>query len=189
MGYEVYRVRRKFQWNVWVYSPPGVCQCSADFGSEATSTRYNSAGEQESGQFDRNACYNNLTHCKGQVGSGCTCPDGGYCACSIKPFQYGGDIWLVNEGDPRKEHILARRFVVYDPTLDAADEYLKQEKYKVLVMGEPNPDKVYFPPQAESINGVSTPQPVLESEPNTEEPSPVVRQALEAAGISNQGEN
>ncbi|KKL62580.1 hypothetical protein LCGC14_2183780, partial [marine sediment metagenome] len=89
---------------------------------------------------------------------------------------------MVNEGDPRKEHILARRFVVYDPTLKAADEYLEQEKYKVLVMGEPNPDKVYFPPQAESINGVSTPQPVLESEPNTEEPDPVVRQDLEEAG-------
>lgn len=181
MSYEVYKVRRKFQWNVWVYSPPGVCDCSSNFGSESVSTRYTPSGEQETGQFDKNPCYNNPTYCKGMVATECTCNDAGYCSCSIKPWMYAGNLWFVNEGDPRKEHILARRFAIYDPTLKAAEEYLKEDRYKVLVMGEPNPDIVYFPPDGErmvapQING-------------DEEPSPVVRQALEAAGISGQGEN
>tara|TARA_R110000824_G_scaffold11293_2_gene49311 strand:- start:2689 stop:2913 length:225 start_codon:yes stop_codon:yes gene_type:complete len=60
---------------------------------------------------------------------------------------YGGQVWLVEEGDLRKEHIINRRFVVYDPTLKPAAEYLKEDRYKILTMGEPKEGKVLFPPQ------------------------------------------
>ena len=78
---------------------------------------------------------------------------------------YGGIIWLVNEKDPRKEYILLRRLAVYDPTLPIADELLKEEKYKVLTMGEPREGVVLFPPKGEvitvPINGSLTPEQIV----------------------------
>ena len=154
MGYEVYRVRRSFQWNAFVYAPEGVCECSADSGSQLVTERIDPAAQvSASGTWDSNPCADPAV-CKGYSGGGCTCGDSGYCgrnggqgACGIKDYMYGGPLWLVEEGDLRKEHIIARRFVVYDPTVKTADELLKEERYKILVMGEPVPGKILFPPQ------------------------------------------
>jgi len=156
MVYEAYRVRRKFQWQVFQYAPPGQCQCSTDPGSNVITTRFkvNEQGKPETGKFDGNPCYGNKVFCLGQTGAGCTCNDAGYCTCSIKPWMYGGDIWLVAERDIRKEHILLRRFAIYDPTLKPAEKYLEEKRYKILTMGEPNPDQILFPPEGERIIGI-----------------------------------
>ena len=103
---EVYRVRRKFQWNVWVFSVDGPCACSKNPGSSAVSTRISQA-DNNKGQYDSNPCLD-ITHCTGQNATACTCADAGYCgmgggggSCSIPPYMYDGDIWFVNEADPR----------------------------------------------------------------------------------------
>lgn len=155
MSYEVYKVRRRFQYMGWVYAKPGPCDCSSNPGSNVVTTRVSgTTGKAETGQFDKNPCQD-LSHCTGQTATECQCNDSGYCSCSIKPWMYGGDIWLVQEADPRKEHVLMRRFAVYDPTLSTADELMKQDKYRMLVQGEPNPEVVYFPPK-EVIQGLIT---------------------------------
>lgn len=154
---EVYRVRRKFQWNEWVFSVPGPCACVLSPGSDIVSSRVDVAG-----QYDSNPCMD-ITLCTGQNATDCNCANAGYCgmgggggSCGIKPYMYAGDIWFVNEGDPRKEHILKRRFVIYDPTLPSYEELIKQEKYKSVALGRPNPDIIYFPPGGESIEGLES---------------------------------
>lgn len=168
MGYEAYRVRRSFQWNAFVYAPEGVCECSSNAGSELVTDRIApGAGQATSAAWDRNPCAD-PTLCKGYSGAGCNCADNGYCgragglgACGIKDYMYGGEIWLVEEGDLRKEHIINRRFVVYDPTLKPAAEYLKEERYKILTMGEPKVGKIIFPPQIREK--ITAPEPVAAS--------------------------
>ncbi len=107
MGLETYRVRKEFQWDGWIFAPEGACRCS---------------------------CLENGRSCHGYVGAGCDmCDRTDHCSCRIKPDQYGGDIWLVMEGHPRKETMLAHRFAVPDPSLPPADELIKDEKYKRLL--------------------------------------------------------
>ena len=165
MSYEAYRVRRSFQWNGFVYAPEGACECSSNAGSSIVTDRIAPGNNQAtSGAWDANPC-NDPSICKGFTGAGCTCGDSGYCglngglgACGIKDYMYGGRVWVVNEGDLRKEHIIHRRFVVYDPTLKTGDTYLKEERYKVLTMGEPTPGKILFPPQVRET--ITSPEPV-----------------------------
>jgi hypothetical protein len=135
--YEVYRVRRKVQYAGWIYSPDGKCDCSS--------------GGKES------PCSSGADKCTGITATGCTCQDSGYCgmgsggACGIAPHMYGGHILIVQAGDPRKEHILNRRFVVFDPTLPTADELLKQEAYRIITGGEPQTGRIVFSPKGEVI--------------------------------------
>ena len=106
MGLESYRVRRKFNWDGWMYAPEGQCRCGCPPESE----------------------------CTGETGSGCAqCTNTDRCSCSIPPNRYAGDIWLVMEGHPRKETMLATRFAVSDPSLAPADELIKEEKYNRLL--------------------------------------------------------
>lgn len=154
--YEVYRVRRSFQWNVWQFAPPGRCACSLVQGSTELSTRVVN-GVATEGMYDKNPCQD-TGECTGMNATACGCGDNGYCgysggggACGIKPHNYGGDIWIVNAGDPRKEYVITRRRVIYDPSLPDVDQLIKEERYKVLVEGEPTPDKVWFPAQGDKI--------------------------------------
>lgn len=163
MGYNVYRVRRKFQYNGWVYSPSGRCECSSNPGSDREAYVISpTESNRRKAMTDNNPCASS-SRCTGMTGTGCTCGDAGYCglngglgACGIKPHQYGGDIWIVREGDTRQEHIVRRRFVVYDAALLAAEELLKQPKYRMLVDGEPIEGKILFQPAGESIVAVDT---------------------------------
>ena len=165
MGYEAYRVRRSFQWNAFVYAPEGVCECSSNEGSQIVTERIAPGTTQNaSGTWDSNPC-SDTSICKGYSGAGCECGDSGYCgrnggmgSCGIKDFMYGGPIWLVEEGDLRKEHIINRRLVVYDPTLKPAATYLKEERYKILTMGEPREGKILFPPAVREK--IISPEPV-----------------------------
>lgn len=109
--YEVYRVLRTFQWRGKMYSPPGPCGCEC-----------NQAGDRRE-----------LNQCSGQVATACTCPDAGYCGCRIKPQDYGGDIWLVEAGNPRKQYILNNRFAIYDASLPSGDELIKSPVFAALV--------------------------------------------------------
>jgi len=109
--YESYRVLRKFQWRGFVFAPPGKCTCECN--------------QDESRRT--------LNGCTGVVGTGCTCPDCGYCGCGIKADQYGGDIWIVEENHPRKMYILARRFANYDPALPSGDELVANPAFARLV--------------------------------------------------------
>ncbi len=101
--YEVYRVRKRFQWRGWEYAPKGACSCGCE-------------------------------GCTGQVGSGCmACPsDACRCDCNIPPERYGGDIWIIEAGHPRKDIMLRHRFGIGDGSLNA-EELLKQDEYKRLL--------------------------------------------------------
>ncbi len=158
MSIESFRVRRKFQWSGFVYAKPGRCQCSLNPGSEKVSRQQVMTGDSAGlrtveAMMDKNPCAD-LNHCNGITGTECKCGDAGYCTCSIKPWMYGGDVWLVNEGDPKKIWILNRRFVIYESGLPTGDELLEgkdKELYKTLLYGEPVPDTILFKPQGERI--------------------------------------
>ena len=113
--YEAYRVFKRFQWRGWEYAPEGRCQCSTQANP------------------DGNACVEN--GCKKKAGSGCTAcpPEACRCACNIPVATYAGDIWPVEAGHPRKEHMLANRFATYDDSLPPIDELMKDEKISRLV--------------------------------------------------------
>jgi hypothetical protein len=106
MGLETYRVRREFGWDGWLLAPEGACSCPCDED----------------------------TPCTGQNGTGCNyCERTDHCSCRIDPDRYGGDIWIVMEGHPRKEAILAARFAVSDPSLPPAEELIKDDRFKRLL--------------------------------------------------------
>lgn len=169
MSFITYKVRRRFQWNGFVYAPFGQCECSSNPGfvtpgqdiaqthAEDVAEAYrlaNAPGRSSNPCLDKRVC-------KGMSGTGCTCNDAGYCgsavgkgACGIKPHMYGGDIWLVRENDFRIEHILGRRFVTYDASLPSADELMSgpnEKLYKTLALGEPSPGVIWFEPEGQII--------------------------------------
>ena len=109
MAYEVYRVRKRFDWRGWQYGPsPGRCGCD---------------------------CFVKGTHCTGQVGSGCEqcAPSSCQCSCGIPVDRYAGDIWIVEERHPRKDLMLLRRFASGDGSLPSIDDLLEQEEYSRLL--------------------------------------------------------
>ena len=110
--YEAFRVLRKFQWRGNVYAPPGFCKCECN-QDEARRT---------------------LNHCSGRVATACQCPDAAYCSCSIPQERYGGDIWIVENGNPRKEYILQQRFAVYDISIPPGDELVKNPAFQRLII-------------------------------------------------------
>ena len=105
---EAYRVTKSFQWDGWVLAPGGRCRCS---------------------------CVSDpATGCKGYVGEACGCKATTcHCDCGIDPGQYGGDVWLVVPGHPRKEAMLNNRFARGDASLPAVSELLGQEEYRRLL--------------------------------------------------------
>lgn len=114
--YEAYRVRRRFQWRGWEYAPGGQCECSKQVDNEG-----------------KGSC--EAFGCTGEVGTGCEAcyMDRCRCACNIPPERYGGEIWIVESGNPRKEMILRQRFAVGDVSIPPVDELLKDEKYSRLL--------------------------------------------------------
>jgi len=105
---EAYRVVKSFQWDGWKLAPGGRCRCSCSIDPR--------------------------TNCQGYVGEGCGCATTTcHCDCGIDPKQYGGDVWLVAPGNPRKESMLAHRFAVGDASLPAVSELLGQEEYQRLL--------------------------------------------------------
>ncbi len=141
--------------------------------------------------MDANPCEDVLI-CAGQVATNCSCGDAGYCGCSIKPFQYGGDTWLVREADPRKEYILARRFVIYDPTLLSGGELDNKigpegdKFYTSLALGEPQDGVLLVDSQGQYLNGASLPE-ITPSEDTIEtldEESKVEQQGLPDAAAA-----
>lgn len=107
--YEAYRVRKKFSWRGWVYAPNvGACQCH-DEGPQGC---------------------NAYGACTGVVGSSCGCKNSVCrCDCGIERERYAGDVWLVEAGHPRKDTMLAHRFVTYDAALPSGDELAQEAKF------------------------------------------------------------
>lgn len=106
MGFEAYRVLKRFEWRGWEYAPAHACKCDCP-------------------------------GCSLQVGSSCkACPPKSICrcACNIPRESYGGDIWLVEEGHPVKNTMLAHRFAVGDSSIAPIDELLKLPCYRRLTM-------------------------------------------------------
>jgi hypothetical protein len=108
---EAYRVRKVFQWDGWAYSPKGPngeCKCGCVEGKGSK--------------------------CTGVVGTSCVCHDTScHCACGIREEQYAGDVFIVSDGHPRKEHMLKYHFATYDGGLPSIDELLSQDEYKRLL--------------------------------------------------------
>lgn len=113
--FAAYRVHKRFQWRGWEYAPQGQCECSSHANP------------------DGNACIEN--GCPGEVGTGCRAcpPEACRCACNIPSRTYAGDIWVVEEGHPRKDYMLASRFATYDDSLPPIDELMKDENISRLV--------------------------------------------------------
>ena len=57
------------------------------------------------------------------MGSGCIAcpPEACRCPCHIEPERYGGEIWIVEAGHPRKDIMLANRYATGDPSLSSID--------------------------------------------------------------------
>ena len=108
MAYEAYRVRRRFNWRGWIFAPDiGQCQCH-DEGKEGC---------------------NAFRGCMGVTASSCGCKGSVCrCDCGIPRERYAGDIWLVEDGHPRKAAMLSSRFAVYDATLASVDTLLQDKK-------------------------------------------------------------
>ncbi len=105
MAYEAYRVRKSFGWNGWMFAPDGKCPCGRN-GS-------------------------NCVNCTEKVGMDCICHDTScHCDCGIRSEQYAGDIWLVQEGDGRKEMMLANRFATGDASIKRVDELMEEDHYQ-----------------------------------------------------------
>ena len=101
---ESYRVRKQFQWDGMYYAPTGPsgeCPCQCKKGG---------------------------LKCTHMVGTGCECATTScHCSCGIKQAMYGGDVSLVEEGHPRKEHMITQHFATYDATLPSVDELINQD--------------------------------------------------------------
>lgn len=133
MAIEAYRVLKRFQWRGWEFAPSGGCECSAQMHAAARVV--------DGKAVEGNACVEN--GCTGEVGTGCTAcpPEACRCACNIPAETYGGEIWLVEDGHPRKEHMLANRFAVYDDSIPPTDELLKDTQFSRLIQQPVRPAK------------------------------------------------
>ena len=102
---ESYRVRKQFQWDGVYYAPKGPsgeCQCP---------------------------CQKIGLDCTYMVGTGCMCDKTScHCSCGIKQEMYGGDVWLVEEGHPRKEFMITHHFATYDATLPSVAELMNEDE-------------------------------------------------------------
>jgi len=114
--YEAYRVMKRFGWKGWELAPAKcTCDCRSKGGA-----------------------------CTGTVGSDCPCSGTVCrCACGIDPAHYGGDIWIVESGHPRKDIMLMNRFCIGDASIPPVEELLAQDQYKRLLS----------PPSAEVMQG------------------------------------
>lgn len=122
MAIEAYRVLRKFGWRGWTFAPTSPCECDCR----------PQIGEPGKDGFQQ--ARGGGVVCNGEVGNACVCK-GTICRCScrILPEQYGGFIWLVEDGHPRKLTMLGARFAISDPGLLPVDDLLKDEQYKRLL--------------------------------------------------------
>ncbi len=101
MAFEAYRVAKRFQWRGWEFAPAPNKAC--DCGCPA---------------------------CNGQVGTACVCRHSSCrCDCGIPASLYGGDIWLVEEGHPRKAAMLGGRFAFADASIPTVEDLLKEERF------------------------------------------------------------
>ncbi len=137
MAYEYSLVKKRFNWRAFLYAPPGICTCECLKGCS---------------EKDRKA-----SKCTGQTATGCQCNDNGYCSCGIPLNQYGGKIWIVEEGHPRKAFMLNRRQAIYDPTLESGDELVKQASYQYLIRGVMRDEPVFGLDGMPSTSSVSSP--------------------------------
>lgn len=115
MSLEVYRVRKPFQWDGWHYAPAvsckqmaGGCACAPKAGGGV---------------------------CTAKPGSGCACRAAARCTCvcGVAPELFGGDLWIVQAGHPRREHMITQRFVSYDASVPSPDVLAKEPKYRRLL--------------------------------------------------------
>jgi hypothetical protein len=102
--FEVYRVLRKFHWNGYIYGPEGLCTCIEDECQQCSHT--------------------NGTGCTVCVTSRCDC------LCTIHPETFGGDVWVVEAGHPRKSAIITSRFVIGDASVPDIEILLADEQVK-----------------------------------------------------------
>lgn len=106
--YQAFRVRKRFNWRGWIFAPAaGECECHNE-------------GAQGCNAFSQ---------CTGVLASSCGC-QGSVCRCDcgIPREKYAGDIWLVEEGHPRLEMMMARRFAISDASIPPVEELLKDKK-------------------------------------------------------------
>ncbi len=128
--YEAYRVRKNFQWDGWVYAPEGVCECSKTVTSDYDINNVDAKTGAKK-KVMQGACGE---RCTNRVGTDCYCHDSScHCDCGIKSDQYGGSVWVVGEGHPRKDMMLANRFATYDASLPDIDTLIKREDIAPLL--------------------------------------------------------
>ena len=116
MGYEVYRVNRRFVWDGWQFAPKAGMHNQSGFEKLPEPQ----ARSRAAATYPRDAA-----HFMKQQG----CWDERSC----DPDFYAGDLWIVEENHPRKAAILSRNKAVYYTGQAVVDELLKDEKYKRLL--------------------------------------------------------
>ena len=79
-----------------------------------------------------NGCECGCQECNHEPGGGCLACDT-RCAASIHPDRYGGDIWIVEAGNPRKESMLERHYATGAASLPAIDDLMASEEYRRLL--------------------------------------------------------
>ncbi len=117
--YESYRVRRRFQWRGWELAPKNSCDCGCG---------------HEIADEDGHLILGPIPTCTGETAVGCQCRETiCRCTCGIPRATYGGDIWIVEAGHPRKDMMLGQRFALGDASLPTVDEFLEKEEYQRLL--------------------------------------------------------
>ena len=119
MGFEVYRVNRRFVWDGWQFAPKaGSHGQTFDVLTEPRGSGQAAKGARAS--YPRDAA-------DWMKSQGC------WDERSCNPEFYGGDLWIVEENHPRKAAILARNKAVYYNGQESIPELLEDDKYKRLL--------------------------------------------------------
>ena len=104
--FEAYRANRRFMWDGWIFAPKAGTHTSTFQVVEGLAPTEQAANFKQQGCWDERSC---------------------------DPERYGGDVWIVSAGHPRKDAIISRNKVRGDSSIANADVLLTEDKYKRLL--------------------------------------------------------
>jgi hypothetical protein len=104
--FEAYRVNKRFAWDGWILAPVAGTHTSTFEEIEGLTPSEQAANFKQQGCWDERA---------------------------VNPELYGGDIWIVPAGHPRKDAILSRNKARGDASIASPDDLLNDDQYKRLL--------------------------------------------------------
>jgi hypothetical protein len=103
---EAYRVNRRFVWDGWIFAPKAGTHTSTFQVPEGLPPDESAEAYKQQGCWDER---------------------------SVPPARYGGDIWIVQAGHPRKAAILTRNKATGDASIASPEDLLQSDEYKRLL--------------------------------------------------------